>query len=88
MSASSNNTSRTKLTCPFDLETVFTLQYSTEGLKGVLEWIIDNVGQMDAKMTNKLKQVDMQVLRPTLSLLIKSDNILSSMIGTRMKSTV
>jgi len=24
------------LECPFDLEAVFTLQYSTEGLKGVL----------------------------------------------------
>ena len=28
--------SRVKLECPFDLETVFTLQYSTENLKGCL----------------------------------------------------
>lgn len=35
-----------KLECPFDLETVFTLQYSTEGLKGVLNWIIDNLGDV------------------------------------------
>lgn len=31
------------LECPFDLEAVFTLQYSTEGLKKVLKWIIDNL---------------------------------------------
>ena len=30
--------------CPFNLETVFTLEYSTDGLKGVLKWIIDNLG--------------------------------------------
>lgn len=35
---------KVKLECPFDLETVFTMQYSTEGLKGVLTWIIDNLG--------------------------------------------
>lgn len=50
------------LECPFDLETVFTLQYSTEGLKGVLKWIIDNLGDLnknvknlDAKLTDKLQ---------------------------------
>ena len=59
----SNN--RVKLECPFDLETVFTLQYSTEGLKGVLQWIIDNLGDvktglgdLDAKVAAKLAQVD------------------------------
>lgn len=53
------------LECPFDLETVFTLQYSTEGLKGVLKWIIDNLGDLnknvnnlDAKLTDKLKQIE------------------------------
>ena len=51
--------------CPFDLETVFTLQYSTDGLKGVLKWIIDNLGDvsknvdnLNSKVTEKLKQVD------------------------------
>lgn len=46
------------LKCPFDLETVFTMQYSTEGLKGVLEWIIEhlnslngNVADLDRKLT-------------------------------------
>lgn len=55
-----------KLECPFDLETVFTMQYSTEGLKGVLTWIIDNLGDckqglaaLDAKVNDKLKQVDL-----------------------------
>jgi len=56
---------RIKLECPFDLEAVFTLQYSTEGLKGVLAWIIDNLGDLkgglsdlDAKVAAKLAQVD------------------------------
>ncbi len=31
--------------CPFDIEAVFTLQYSTEGLKGILKWIIENLGE-------------------------------------------
>ncbi len=46
--ASGNAGSRAKLLtqieCPFDLEAVFTLQYSADGLKGVLKWIIDNLG--------------------------------------------
>ena len=33
-----------KFECPFDLESVFTLQYNTEGLKGVLNWIIEHLG--------------------------------------------
>ena len=33
-----------KFECPFDLENVFTLQYNTEGLKGVLNWIIEHLG--------------------------------------------
>ena len=56
---------RIKLECRFDLEAVFTLQYSTEGLKGVLAWIIDNLGDLkgnlsdlDAKVAAKLAQVD------------------------------
>ena len=56
---------RIKFECPFDLEAVFTLQYSTEGLKGVLAWIIENLGQvktglgdLDAKVATKLAQVE------------------------------
>ena len=51
--------------CPFDLETVFTIQYSTEGLKGVLTWIIEHLGllkgdlgKLDQKVVQKLMQVD------------------------------
>lgn len=44
--------------CPFDLETVFTLQYSTEGLKGVLKWIIDNLGDLNTKLSDKISQID------------------------------
>ena len=50
-----------KLECPFDLETVFTLQYSTEGLKGVLSWIIENLGDLKgnvADLMNKAAQID------------------------------
>ena len=61
-----------KFECPFDLETVFTLQYNTEGLKGVLGWIIEHLGQLkgelgelDTKVMSKLMQVDKQV--PTIT---------------------
>lgn len=54
-----------KFECPFDLETVFTMQYSTEGLKGVLNWIIEHLGslkgditELDTKMMTKLMQID------------------------------
>lgn len=57
-----------QLECPFDLETVFTLQYSTEGLKGVLTWIIDNLGDLksglgnlDSKLSERIKQLDQKV---------------------------
>lgn len=56
---------RIQLECPFDLETVFTLQYSTEGLKGVLSWIIENLSDLknqvfdlDTRMVAKLMQVE------------------------------
>ena len=55
---------RIKLECPFDLEAVFTMQYSTEGLKGVLTWIIDNLGDvksglsdLDNKLADQIKQL-------------------------------
>ena len=44
--------------CPFDLETVFTLSYNTEGLKGVLSWIIEHLG----KMRGDLKELDTKML--------------------------
>jgi len=40
-----------KIECPFDLETIFTLTYETEGLKGVIKWIIDNMGSMRGDIT-------------------------------------
>jgi len=52
--ATPNKNSRASLTvleCPFDLESVFTLQYSSDGLKGVLQWIIDNLGSMRGDLT-------------------------------------
>ena len=45
-------TNRVTMECPFDLEAVFTLQYSTEGLKGVLQWIIENLGGVKGDLSN------------------------------------
>jgi transcription termination factor NusB len=54
-----------KLECPFDLQTIFTLQVDTENLKGVLEFILDHLGEhkqslgeMNEKLLSKLLQVD------------------------------
>lgn len=52
---------RIKLECPFDLETVFTMQYSTEGLKGVLSWIIDNLGELKTGMSDLDKKLAEQI---------------------------
>ena len=32
-----------KIVCPFDLDAVFSMQYSVSGLKSVLEFIIENM---------------------------------------------
>ena len=58
--ASSHHGSRARLSleCPFDLETVFTLNYSTEGLKGVLKWIIDNLNNVDTLLKSKVATID------------------------------
>lgn len=36
-------TSVKKIVCPFDLDAVFSMQYSVTGLKSVLEFIIENM---------------------------------------------
>jgi phenylalanine-4-hydroxylase len=36
----------TKLECPFDLESVLKITYSTDGLKQVLEFILDHLGEV------------------------------------------
>lgn len=51
MASPSGSQAKILLECPFDLEAVFTLQYSTEGLKGVLKWIIDNLGDVKGDVT-------------------------------------
>ena len=55
----------TKIECPFDLEAIFTLTYNTDGLKGVLEFILEHLGKfdgelrgLDEKMVARLMQVD------------------------------
>ena len=56
--ASFQTSSKVSLNCPFDLETIFTMQYSTENLKGVLSWIIEHLGNLDAKLAAKVAQID------------------------------
>lgn len=62
----SKSSSKVKLECPFDLETIFTLQYSTEGLRGVLEWIIENLGSVRGEVNGLDKLV-----RPKVALIDK-----------------
>jgi hypothetical protein len=33
-----------KIVCPFDLDAIFSMQYSTQGLKTVLEFIFEHLG--------------------------------------------
>ena len=35
-----------KFECPFDLESIFTMQYNVQGLKSVLEFILEHMGEM------------------------------------------
>jgi hypothetical protein len=36
-----------KVVCPFDLDAIFSMQYSTQGLKTVLEFIFEHLGTQD-----------------------------------------
>ena len=54
-----------KLECPFDLQTIFTLQVDTENLRGLLEFILEHLGEnkqnlndLNEKLLSKLLQVD------------------------------
>lgn len=38
------------IVCPFDLDAIFSLQYSVQGLKSVLEFIFEHLGTQDEKM--------------------------------------
>lgn len=39
-----------KLVCPFDLDAIFSMQYSVQGLKSVLEFIFEHLGTQDEQM--------------------------------------
>ena len=41
-----------KIVCPFDLDQVFSMQYSVQGLKAVLEFILENIGTLDETAFN------------------------------------
>lgn len=61
-----------KFECPFDLETVFTVQVDMENLKGILKFILERlkkesvvnadqdkrISDLDMKLVQKLMQVD------------------------------
>jgi len=61
-----------KFECPFDLETIFTVQVDMANLKGILEFILARLGKeaktnvdqdqkikdLDLKLVQKLMQVD------------------------------
>ena len=40
-----------KIECPFDLDAVFSMQYSVQGLKSVLEFILEHIGSFDESIT-------------------------------------
>jgi hypothetical protein len=41
-----------KIVCPFDLDAVFSLQYSVSGLKSVLEFIIENLDSSSVQFSD------------------------------------
>ena len=54
-----------KISCPYDLQTIFTVTVDTENLKGLLEFILDNLGdqneaitETNVKVATKMMQVD------------------------------
>ena len=42
---------------PFDLDAIFTMQFSTDGLKKVIEFILEHIGTLDDKLSH-LKMPD------------------------------
>ena len=36
-----------KIVCPYDLDAILSVQFSTQGLKSVLEFIFEHIGTMD-----------------------------------------
>ena len=54
-----------RIECPFDLQTIFTVSVDTENLKGLLEFILDHLGEQqntiketEVKVSTKMMQVD------------------------------
>ena len=45
-----------KIECPFDLESIFTLQFNTSGLKSVLEFILEHIGTLDDQTAEHYSQ--------------------------------
>ena len=67
-----SETVKAKFECPFDLETIFTVQVDYRNLKGIIEFILErlhkgdladqkqdkDIKDLDVKMMSKLMQVD------------------------------
>ena len=47
-----------KLVCPFDLDAVFSMQYSVSGLKSVLEFIIENLDSTSIQISEIAETVE------------------------------
>lgn len=47
-----------KIVCPFDLEQIFSMQYSVSGLKSVLEFIIENLDGQSVNYSNLLEMIE------------------------------
>jgi len=47
-----------KLVVPFDLDSIFSMQYSTQGLKAVLEFIFEHMGDWDDKFNGFQTDLD------------------------------
>mgnify|MGYP000217795227 CR=1 FL=1 len=46
-----------RIECPFNLETIFTMQFSTQGLKSVLEFILEHIGTLDETTVDHLAKL-------------------------------
>ena len=49
-----------RLECPFDLEQILQMSYSTSGLKSVLEFVMDHVGENQAKLAETKEEIQVQ----------------------------
>lgn len=44
--------------CPFDLDAIFSMQYSVQGLKSVLEFIFEHLGAIDENSVKTVTKLE------------------------------